>query len=108
MACPVNAVDITATIITAGNTVSTRSSPSPPNGSRHSPTSSVMGMNMVSSNCSPLRSSSTSSIRVWAASIRAGELGLGRGVNVPGANTASRHPRISRPVSSRKTSSRRR
>ena len=48
-----------------------------------------MGMNMVSSNCSPLRSSSTSSIRVWAASIRAGELGLGRGVNVPGANTAS-------------------
>ena len=44
-------------------------SPKSPIGSRHSPMSRVIGMNMVSSNCSPLRSSSLSSSPNCAASI---------------------------------------
>ncbi len=89
MACPVNAVDITATIMTPGSTVSTRESPKSPIGSRHSPMSRVIGMNMVSSNCSPLRSRRVSSSLVCAASIVAAELGRGSGEKVPGSKRFS-------------------
>jgi hypothetical protein len=57
--------------------------PNEPNGISVRPTSNVIGMNMVSSNCSPLRSSSLSSSRNCAANIVGTVAGRGSGVNVP-------------------------
>ena len=85
MACPVNAVDITASAMIAGTNVAARFGPNEPNGSSVSPTSSVIGMNMVSNSCSPLRSNSFSSRPNCAASIFGTLAGRGSGVNVPGA-----------------------
>ena len=51
--------------------------------------SSAIGMNMVSRSCSPLRSSSVSSIRVCAASIAAGRAASGLGRKVPRAKRGS-------------------
>jgi hypothetical protein len=85
MACPVNAVEITASAMMAGTNVAARSDPKEPSGSSVSPTSSVIGMNMVSSSCSPLRSSSLSSRPNCAVNIFGTVAGRGSGVNVPGA-----------------------
>ena len=63
-------------------------------------------MNIVSSSCSPLRSSSFSSSPNCAASIFGTVAGRGSGVNVPGAKRLDVIGRNSRPVSSRNTSSR--
>ena len=87
MACPVNAVEITASAMIAGTNTATRFSPNEPSGSRLSPISRVIGMNMVSSNCSPLRSNSFSSSPYCAASIRDTLLGRGSGVKVPAGNS---------------------
>ena len=105
MACPVKAVEITASAMIAGTKVAARLGPNEPNGMSVRPTSRVIGMNIVSSSCSPLRSSSLSSRRNCAASIFGTVAGRGSGVNVPGANRL-RHERSSRPVMSRNTSSR--
>jgi hypothetical protein len=85
MACPVKAVEITASAMIAGTNVAARFGPNEPSGSSVSPTSNVIGMNMVSSNCSPLRSSSLSSSPNCAASIFCTVAGRGSGENVPGA-----------------------
>ena len=85
MACPVNAVEITASAMIAGTNVAARFGPNEPNGSSVNPTSSVIGMNSVSSSCSPLRSNSFSSSANCAASIFGTVAGRGSGVNVPGA-----------------------
>src|SRR5215208_2728382 len=85
MACPVNAVEITASAMMAGTNAAARSVPKEPSGSSVNPTRSVIGMNMVSSNCSPLRSRSRSSRPNCAASIFCTVAGRGSGENVPGA-----------------------
>src|SRR5258705_7089635 len=69
----------------AGTNVAARFGPNEPSGSSVSPTSNVTGMNIVSSNCSPLRSSSRSSRPNCAASIFCTVAGRGSGENVPGA-----------------------
>jgi len=66
-----------------GVKVAARCCPNEPSGSSVSPTSSVIGMNMVSSSCSPLRSSSLSSRPNCAASIFGTALGRGSGAKVP-------------------------
>ena len=87
MAWPVNAVDMIATVMMAGTITSARSptvAPSPVStGSRDSPISTVIGMNMVSSSCSPPRSSSLSSSRDWAARIVVIGAGRGAGEKAP-------------------------
>src|ERR1700720_2805102 len=85
MACPVNAVEITASAMIAGTNVAARFGPNEPSGRSVSPSKSAIGMNMVSSNCSPLRSSSRSSRPNCAASIFCTVAGRGSGENVPGA-----------------------
>lgn len=87
MACPVNAVEITASAMMTGVKVAARCWPNEPSGNRVSPTSSVIGMNMVSSSCSPLRSNSLSSKPYCAASIFGTALGRGLGVKVPTGKT---------------------
>ena len=90
-----------------GTNVAARLSPNEPSGSSVSPTSSVIGMNIVSSSCSPLRSSSFSSRPNCAASILGTACGPRIGRERAAAETALRaHDRNSRPVSSRNTSSR--
>ena len=90
-----------------GTNVAARLWPNEPNGSSVSPTRSVIGMNMVSSSCSPLRSSSLSSRPNCAASIRGTALGRGSGVKVPaGKRIRFGHCRNFLPVRSRNTSSR--
>ena len=74
---------MTARAMIPGTNVAARLRPKSPKGSSVSPTSSVIGMNMVSSNCSPLRSSSLSSSPNCAASIRGTALGRGSGLKVP-------------------------
>ena len=109
MAWPVNAVEITASAMITGTKVAARLSPNDPSGSNVRPMSSVIGMNMVSSSCSPLRSNSFSSRPNCAASIFGTAAGRGLGVKVPAGKLAWRclgHERNSRPVSSRNTSSR--
>src|SRR3954467_2468597 len=100
MACPVNAVEITASAMIAGTNVAARFSPNEPSGSSVRPTSSVIGMNMVSNNCSPLRSNSLSSRPNCAASIFCTVAGRGSGANVPGAK---RLVTIARPASRLRT-----
>src|ERR1700737_2125448 len=78
MACPVNAVEITASAMIAGTNVAARFGPNEPSGSSVSPTHSVIGMNM-------LRSNSRSSRPNCAASIFCTVAGRGSGENVPGA-----------------------
>ena len=89
IACPVNAVDSTASASTPGVTASIRGSGSGTRSSVLSPTSSTIGTSRVSSTCSPLRKASRSSVPDCAASIRHGEPAPGRGVKVPGG-TGSR------------------
>jgi hypothetical protein len=86
MACPVNAVDITASASTLGATVAIRGSGSGTTASSVSPTSSTTGTSIVSSTCSPWRSARRSSVPDWAASIVRGAPAPGRGVNVPFGN----------------------
>ena len=87
MAWPVKAVDMIATVRIAGTKRVARSAgPSPKVvliGSRHNPMRSVIGMNMVSSSCSPLRSRSLSSSVDWAMIIAARDAGRGAGRNMP-------------------------
>ncbi|CKU50190.1 Uncharacterised protein [Mycobacterium tuberculosis] len=83
MACPVNAVEITASAMMTGTKVAARLWPNEPIGSKVSPTSRVIGMNMVNSSCSPLRNSSFNSRLNCAASIRGTALGRGSGLKVP-------------------------
>jgi hypothetical protein len=70
-----------------GVKVAARCWPNEPSGSSVSPTSRVIGMNMVSSSCSPFRSSSLSSKPNCAASIFGTALGRGSGAKVPAGNT---------------------
>jgi hypothetical protein len=84
MACPVNAVDITASASTPGATAAIRGSGRGTTASAVSPTSRTTGISSVSSTCSPWRRASRSSVPDCAASIRSGDPGPGRGVKVPG------------------------
>ena len=106
MACPVNAVEITASAMIAGTNVAARFGPNEPSGSSVRPTSSVIGMNIVSSSCSPLRSSSFSSSPNCAASIFGTVAGRGIRAKMSLARNRFGHDRSSRPVRSRNTSSR--
>src|ERR1700742_456210 len=86
MAWPVNAVEITASAMIAGTKVAARLPPNDPSGSNVNPISNVIGMNMVSSSCSPLRSNSFSSRSNCAASILGTAAACGLGVKVPAGN----------------------
>ena len=82
MARPVKDALITASASTEGTTKSIRRGVSSEYSSgRLKKNSSSSGMIRVSPTCSPLRSSSRSSIRVWAASIRAAGAAAGCGRN---------------------------
>jgi hypothetical protein len=85
MAWPVNAVEMTASAMIGGTNVAARLGPNAPSGIRVRPTSKVIGMNIVRSSCSPLRSSSLSSRRNCAASMLGTVAGRGSGAKVPGA-----------------------
>ena len=87
IACPVNAVDITARASTPGATAATRGSGSGTTTNIVSPTSRTTGISSVSSTCSPWRRARRSSVPDWAASIRSGAPGPGRGVKVPAGNS---------------------
>ncbi len=80
MACPVNAVDITASARTPGARKST-AAPSPVSTTSTvlNSTSSRVGMTTVSSSCSPLRSSIFVSSTACAAIMRAGGAAPGCG-----------------------------
>ena len=82
-----NAVEITANAMIAGTNVAARWSPNDPNGSSVKPISRVIGMNIVSNNCSPLRSRSFSSRPNCAASILGTAAGRGLGAKSCGKMT---------------------
>lgn len=70
-------MEITASAMMTGTKVAARLWPNEPIGSKVSPTSRVIGMNMVNSSCSPLRNSSFNSRLNCAASIRGRRWGGG-------------------------------
>jgi hypothetical protein len=86
MACPVNAVDITASAKIRGVTLSTRGLGTGSAVTAVSPISSPNGMSRVSSTCSALRRVRTNSVRAWVSSIRGSRPRPGAGAKVPGGN----------------------